>query len=101
MHRDSDKVCKAIKQTYQFQHCFGYTKYKDTYRRVGGTPTETMLKLRNCLGEHFVPPLPTVTARSEIRLWEGAPRRWSNRTLAQALVKYGCRTEKIFETLKN
>ncbi|GBP20852.1 hypothetical protein EVAR_80669_1 [Eumeta japonica] len=44
MHTDSERICKA-KKTYQFQHCFGYTKYKDTYRRVGGPPTETMLKL--------------------------------------------------------
>ncbi|GBP75157.1 hypothetical protein EVAR_90326_1 [Eumeta japonica] len=42
--RDSGRICKA-KKAYQFQHCFYYARYKDTYRRVGAPPTETMLKL--------------------------------------------------------
>ncbi|GBP44879.1 hypothetical protein EVAR_24792_1 [Eumeta japonica] len=42
--RDSDRVCEAKKKTYVFQHCFGHARYKDTYRRVHGPPTETMLK---------------------------------------------------------
>ncbi|GBP22758.1 hypothetical protein EVAR_13549_1 [Eumeta japonica] len=45
VHRDSDRVCEA-KKTYQFQHCYRYAKFKDTYRRIGGPPTETMLKLK-------------------------------------------------------
>ncbi|GBP08465.1 Dynein intermediate chain 2, ciliary [Eumeta japonica] len=36
---------KLKKKTYQFQHYFVYARYKDTYRRVGGPPTEAMLKL--------------------------------------------------------
>ncbi|GBP62130.1 Serine protease inhibitor 28Dc [Eumeta japonica] len=34
-----------LKTTHQFQHCFDYVRCKDTYRRVGGPSTATMLKI--------------------------------------------------------
>ncbi|GBP92653.1 hypothetical protein EVAR_67707_1 [Eumeta japonica] len=50
VHRDSNMLCKA-KKPYQFQDCFDYARYKDTYRRI-----ETFFPHIALKEEHVVTP---------------------------------------------